>query len=219
MKLRTSPATNQHPVKLNVLQILLINEHFLLLSESILKSTGNSFYKDYEISPLLEKFCQDRVSSTDSLAVPPIAGYEVGTYVKHLKNKKSMGPDNINSLLLKIALPYVVESLTYIDNLCIEQNCFPPALKTAKVIPLPKTKDLSDPSNFRPISLLSIISKPLERHTHKHLTRFIEDRHLFHPSQSGFRQRHSCHTALIRVCDSWLTVISQAQFTGAVFLD
>ena len=46
-----------------------------------------------------------------------------------------MGPDNINSLLLKIALPYVVESLTYIDNLCIEQNYFLPALKTTKVIP------------------------------------------------------------------------------------
>ena len=81
-----------------------------------------------------------------------------------------MGPDNTNSFLLKIALPFVVESLTYIYNLCIQQNCFPPALKTAKVIPLPKTKDLSDPNNFRPISLLSILSKPLERLIHKHLT-------------------------------------------------
>ena len=118
------------------------NEHFLSLSESILKSTDNSLCKDYEISPLLKKFCQDRISSADSLAVPPIAVHEVGMYVTHPKNKKSMGPDNINSLLLKIALPYVVESLTYIYSLCIEQNCFPPALKTARVIPLPKTKDL-----------------------------------------------------------------------------
>ena len=84
---------------------------------------------------LTEKFCQDRISSADSLAVPPIAVHEVDTYATHLKNKKSMGPDNINSLLLKIALPYVVESLTYIDNLCIEQNYFLPALKTTKVIP------------------------------------------------------------------------------------
>ena len=41
------------------------NEHFLSLSESILKSTDNSFFEDYEISPLLEKFCQDRISSAD----------------------------------------------------------------------------------------------------------------------------------------------------------
>ena len=45
------------------------NVHFLSLSESILKSTDNSFFKEYEITPLLEQFCQDRISSADSLAV------------------------------------------------------------------------------------------------------------------------------------------------------
>ena len=78
-----------------------------------------------------------------------------------------MGPDNINSMMLKLALPYAVESLTYIYNLCIQQNIVPSALKAAKVIPLPKTKDLTDPNTFRPISLLSIFSKPLEKHIHK----------------------------------------------------
>ena len=139
-------------------------------------------------------------------------------HITHRKHKKSMGPDNINFFLLKILLPYVVESLTYVYNLCILQNCFHPAPKAAKVIPLPKTKDLSDPNNFRPISLVSILSKPLERHIHKHLTQFIDDRHLSHPSQSGFRQRHSWHPSLIRVCDSWLAAINHAKFTGAVFL-
>ena len=139
-------------------------------------------------------------------------------HITHLKSQKSMGQDNTNSLLLNIALPYVVESLTYIYNLCIQQNCFLPALKTTKIIPLHKAKDLSDPNNFWPISLLSIFSKPLERYIHKHLIQFIEDRHLFHPSQSGFRQRHSWHPSLIRVCDSWLAAINHAKFTGAVFL-
>ena len=85
--------------------------------------------------------------------------------------------------------------------------------------PITQTKDLSDPNNFRPISLLSILTKPLERHIHKHLRQFIEDRNLFYPFQSGFHQRHSCHTALIRVCDIWLAAIKQTQLTGAVFLD
>ena len=85
-------------------------------------------------------FCQDRIGSTDSFIVPLIAVHEVGVHIVNLKNKKSMGPDNINSFLLKLALPHVVESLTHVCNLCIEQNRFPPALKAAKVIPLPKTK-------------------------------------------------------------------------------
>ena len=188
-------------------------------SESVLKSTDNSSCKDYEISPFLKKFCRDRIGSTDSSIVPLIAVHEVGMHIVNLKNKKSMGPDNINSFLLKLALPYVVESLTHVYNLCIEQNSFPPALKAAKVIPLPKTKDLSDPNNFMPISLLSNFIKRLERHIHKHLTQFIEDRNLLYPFQSGFRQRYSCHTALIRVCDTWLVAINQAQITDAVFLD
>ena len=130
-----------------------------------------------------------------------------------------MGPDNINSMMLKLALPYAVESLTYIYNLCIQQNIFPSALKAAKVIPLPKTKDLTDPNTFRPISLLSIESKPLEKHIHKYLILFIEDHNLLHPFQSGFRCHHSCHTALIRLCDTWLSAINKTQVAGAVFLD
>ena len=90
-----------------------------------------------------------------------------------------MGPDNVNSYLLNLALPYVLESLTYVYNLCIQQNTFPPALKAAKVILLPKAKDLSDPSNIGPIPLLSVLTKHLERHIHKHLSQSIEDRNFF----------------------------------------
>ena len=71
----------------------------------------------------------------------------------------------------------------------------------------------------RSLSLLSILTKPLERRIHKHLTQSIEDRKLFHPFQSGLRQWHFCHTALIRVCDTWLAAINQTKFAGAVFLD
>ena len=48
---------------------------------------------------------------------------------------------------------------------------------------------------------------------------FIEDHNLFHPFQSGVRRHHSCHTALIRLCDTWLSAINKTQVAGAVFLD
>ena len=125
-----------------------------------------------------------------------------------------MGPVNINSMMLKLALPYAVESLTYIYNLCIQQNIFPSALKAAKVIPLPKTKDLTDPNTFRPIPLLSILSKPLEKYIHKYLILFIGDHNLFHPFQSGFRRHHSCHTALIRL-SLWYMAFCNQQDPGS----
>ena len=72
-----------------------LNENFLSFSESVLKSTDNSSCKDYEISPFLQKFCQDRIGSTDSVIVPLIAVHEAGMHIVNLKNKKSMGPNNI----------------------------------------------------------------------------------------------------------------------------
>ena len=130
-----------------------------------------------------------------------------------------MSLDNITPYLLKIALPYIVKSLTYVYNLCIEQNIFPTALKNAKVVPLPKTNDLSNPSNFRPISLLPVISQSLERHIHKHLLQYLENNNLIHLYQSGFRPDHSCHTTLKRFCDGWLSAINSSEIVGTVFLD
>ena len=85
------------------------------------------------------------------------------------------------------------------------------ALKNAKVVPLPKTNDLSDPSNCRPISLLPVIFKPLERHIHKYLLQYLENNKLIHQYQSGFRPDYSCHTALTRLCDGWLSAINSSE--------
>jgi len=136
-----------------------------------------------------------------------------------MKNKRSSGHDYISSTILKLALPYVVESLTYVYNLCIQHSIFPNILKVAKVIPLPKTKDLNDPNKFRPISLLSTISKPIERHVHKHLHDYLESNNLFYPLQSGFRPGHSCETALLHLVNRWLISVNEGKITGAVFLD
>ena len=60
-----------------------LNEHFfsVFFSESVLKSTDDSSCKDYEISPFLKKFCQDRIGSTNSFIVPLIAVHEVGMHI------------------------------------------------------------------------------------------------------------------------------------------
>ena len=97
---------------------------------------------------------------------------------------------------------------------------FPTAFKRAKVIPLPKTKTIStDLNDYRHISILSVLTKPLERHIHKHLTDFLETHQLFHSFQSGFRCGHSCQAAVTRFTDTWLSAFNNRQQSGAVFLD
>ena len=101
----------------------------------------------------------------------------------------------------------------------IDIAIFPTTLKNAKVVSLSKTNDLFDPSNYRPISLLPVISKPLERHIHKHLLQYLENNKLIHQYQSGFRPDHSCHTAPTRLCDGRLSAINILEIVDTVFLD
>ena len=144
---------------------------------------------------------------------------DVGKCISTMANNMSTGRDNISPCLLKLALPYIVEPLTYICNPSLSKKVFSAVLKKAKVIPLPKVKDLSEPNNFRPISILPLLSKPIERHVHKHLLKFLNGRDLLSQSQLGFRPKHSCHTALTKLFDNWLTAINNSEVVGAVFLD
>ena len=74
--------------------------------------------------------------------------FDVGKPISQLKNKECFGNDIVSPFFLKLASPYIAESLTFIYNLAIGNGTFPAEGKIAKVIPLPKTKDLSDPNNF-----------------------------------------------------------------------
>ena len=107
---------------------------------------------------------------------------------------------------------------TFILNLCIEQNVFLSEFQKAKVIPLPKTRHLKNQNDYRPITLLSVLYKLLERHVHKHLVTCLETWDLFHPLQSGFRRKYSWTTALARLTDSWLSAVNRSDLSGDVFL-
>ena len=120
---------------------------------------------------------------------------------------------------LSLSLSYTVQHLTYVYNLCINHNCFPSDLKTAKAVPLSKGKDLTDINNYRSISVLSSISKPLEKHVHKHLLKYFDRFNLIHTHQSGFRPQNSCQSALTCLVARLLSSINKSKLNGVVFLD
>lgn len=194
------------------------NNHFLTVAESLLKSNDHT-QSDFVCPDNLTQFCLDKTAHAHPFKIPPIAVFEVGKHISQLSNKKSSGPDEVSNQILKISLPYIVESITYIFNLCISQNTFPTELKKAKVIPLPKSKQTDDINNYRPISLLPVLSKILERHVHTHLSKYLEQHNLIHELQSGFRRHHSCVSALTLLSQNWHSAINSSQISGSVFLD
>ena len=196
------------------------NEHFLSIANTLAsQAEARNHDNSSKVLDDLKQFCENHIKPGADFSIPLMTVHDVGTIIEGLDNKKAMGPEKIPVHLLKLALPYIVEPLTYIYNLSIKQNVFPSSLKVAKVVPLPKSKDKSDPNNFRPISLLPILTKPIEKHIQKHLLNFMETNTLFHKFQSGFRKNHSCHTSLTTLIDTWLSAINNEKLTGAVFLD
>ena len=140
-----------------------INDFFINLPNTILTQETRDNCQSYTCSDELKKFCSDRGPIAE-FKLPFITAPEVGKFIMNLSNSKSLGPDNIPVYLIKTSLPFILEPLTYFYNLCIDKNIFPALLKEAKVIPLPKTKEVTQPKDLRPISLLPVLSKPLEKH-------------------------------------------------------
>ena len=139
--------------------------------------------------------------------------------LRSISVSKATGIDEIPAKLLKIAGVYISSSLAHICNVSLKKGKVPDEWKAAKVTPIYKGGDKGDLNNFRPISVLPIISKILERSVHNQLYAYVQDRNILSSEQSGFRPNHSTQTALIDVTDHILTGMEDGKVTGIVFLD
>ena len=101
------------------------NDHFLSVSTKLLHSLKESSgYDSYICSSSLIDFCREKRGPSRAFHIPLLTVYEVGKLITGLTCKQCMGPDNIPTYLLKLALPYVSESLIPIYNLCIKNMYF-----------------------------------------------------------------------------------------------
>ena len=114
----------------------------------------------------------------------------VKTIIKNMKSSASCGLDNINSDILKIAIDELTPAITHIINLSIIQRKFPQSWKISKIIPLHKKDEMFLSKNFRPVSLLSVISKVLEKAIFLQLFEYLEENGLIHPSHYAYRQHY-----------------------------
>ena len=130
--------------------------------------------------------------------------------IKELKPCKSAGLDKISARLLKDSSVVVVPYLRVIFNLSLHQGIFPGDWKHARISPIFKSGDTEDCSNYRPISVLSIVSNVFEKLVYLQLYDYFTENGVLSRYQSvGFRKGYSTLTSLLRTTDSWLVNIDR----------
>ena len=162
---------------------------------------------------------QSASTSTSSLSLSPTTPEWCERTLAGLKPRCASGLDGIPSSTLIAGRSVICYPLSSIINSSIASSHFPFSWKCASIKPLHKSGDRATPSNYRPISLLPVPSKIIEKHVRHQLTNHLENNNLMFPFQSGFRSSHSTQTLLLYCLDKWYKAIDAKKFVGVVFLD
>ena len=134
--------------------------------------------------------------SLNRLKLSEISEGDVLKIVKEINISKSSGLDNISSFIIKEAFEILLPMVTFMFNLSIGLSRFPDAWKQAMVVPIPKSGNLTKVQNYRPISLLPLPGKLLEKLVQQQLSTYLETEALLMEAQYGFRKnRSTVHSA------------------------
>ena len=150
----------------------------------------------------------------------PVQELEVCNVIDSLKNKFSCGLDEIPTSVLKNSKTYLCPVLTHIINSSFVSGIFPDKLKISKVVPIFKKKgDKQNIVNYRPISLISNISKIFEKIVCNQLTEYLDNNKLLDEIQHGFRCNRSVTTAAVDFVSTIIESVDQGDHTVGIFMD
>ena len=148
-----------------------------------------------------------------------VSRYEVKQQLKSIKRNKATGLDDLPPGLIKDSAELISAPLAHLINLSLKTGIFPTDWKTAKVIPTHKSGAHSNPDNYRPISVLPVISKVIEKVIHHQLIIFLDKNHLLTNFQFGFRPKLSTEYAATILLDSIRDNVDKGRLVGAIFVD
>ena len=132
---------------------------------------------------------------------------------------KSSGPDGIPVHVLKQCAPELAPILTKFFQKCYDTGICPSSWKEAHVVPVPKKGDPTNPSNYRPISITSILCKVMETLFCKHLLEFLENNNLINDRQYDFRKARSTGDMLAYVTELWSSTLDKGGEFPIISLD
>jgi hypothetical protein len=182
------------------------------LVDLIPKSIRNNLTQKFKLDILYK-----HVKST--LTLKEVSIDFVQKELDNINTSKGTGLDTIPGKFVKDASKAIVYPLTYLINLSINTQTFPKDFKKAKITPIYKKENHFDVGNYRPVSVLSVCSKILEKAIHSQLYEYLNENKLIYELQSGFRSSYSTQTCLIYLQDFIKSQTASGKYTGMILLD
>jgi hypothetical protein len=185
----------------------------------------NNFFT--HIGPILDqKIPKNNTSQLNSipgnyainLTLQPATVTEIDRIIDNLKNC-AVGWDLLPAIIFKENKEPLSHILQHIVNLSLEQGTFPSKLKLANIIPIFKAGDSEVIGNYRPVSLLSTVSKVFERAFFTRLSTFINHQQILYSLQFGFREGHATDMAIIKLLENIIDSLEKGDYTATIFLD
>ena len=143
---------------------------------------------------------------------------EVHKIINSLKNGAA-GYDELSASILKMISSSITSPLAYLCNLSFDQGVFPRELKLANVIPLYKADDPCGFDNYRPVSLLCVLSKVFEKVMYNRLVEYLDMLNILNDKQFGFKRLHSSYMALMALKDKLIDSLEKGEYVVGKFLD
>ena len=198
----------------------------------LIKSDGSLTADDQEVTETLNQFFESTFTkenlssmpvpsfvSEDSICDIDITESIVLQKLLELKVNKAPGPDGIHSYVLKACANTLYVPLTILYSQSLSSGVLPDEWKQAHVAPVFKKGQRNQASNYRPISLTSLVVKILESIIHSELVTFLDGQGILNGEQHGFVNRKSCFTNLLSTFEEWTSALDQGFGIDVIFLD
>ena len=160
-------------------------------------------------------------SNLPTFSLREISVSETLKIIERLGNSTAYGRDGLDALAVKTAKDYLSPHICHLVNTSISKKTFAIKWKSARVIPILKSRDCSqmEPASYRPVSLLPTVSKIVERAVQLQLQKHKKNHNLFHVNSHAYRQNKSTTTAMLQVLDRIYRATDKNLMTSLMAID
>ena len=164
--------------------------------------------------------CENHDVDTVKFEILPFNCNKIEKLLQRLKVNTAAGPDDIPAYLLRRLAHFIAPNVTLLYNASILNCIFPSSWKNANISAIYKNKgSKSNVENYRPISVLPILGRTLEKAVGAQLQQYCDVEEIIPIQQFGFRKHSSCEMALLAATDSWINNLADGKLVGALLID